>query len=139
MIKKLIIVIVFICISCQKRIADEALPTLAGYWEIEHVEFANGGKKQYSVNPSVDYIQVAGMKGFRKKVHPKFDGSFDTSDDAELFDIIKKDEHFVMVYKNAWSTWEEKLMVLESNSFSVQNEEGLRYTYKRYKPLNIAQ
>ncbi|MBT8187303.1 MAG: hypothetical protein HKP38_04055 [Croceitalea sp.] len=138
MLKKIVVLGFLILIGCQKNIDAAALPYLTGYWEIKMVEFTDGSKKEYTVNPSVDYIELQGMKGYRKKVQPKFDGSFDTSDDAELFEIIKKDENFVMVYKNAWSSWEEKLILLKPNTFVVKNEEGIKYSYKRYEPINIA-
>lgn len=59
-------VIAFVLISCGKKTAEQ-IPLLNGYWEIEHVTLADGTKKQYSVNTVVDFIEVNGLIGIRKK------------------------------------------------------------------------
>jgi hypothetical protein len=115
----------------------ENIEQLNGYWEIAEVEFNNGQKKKYTINPSIDYIEVKDMKGFKKKVHPKFDGSYDTSDDAEGFTLIEKEGNIIFSYKNALAEWEEQLIKLEENTFSITNQDKITYTYKRYEPLNI--
>ncbi len=123
--------------GCTSPIAKEKLNILNGYWEITEVEFADGQKKTYKVNPSVDYIELKEMKGFKKKVHPKFDGTYDTSNDAELFTLVEKDGVFAFYYKNDLSEWHERLIVLEENQFSITNENDITYTYKRYEPIKI--
>ncbi|WP_394970892.1 hypothetical protein [uncultured Croceitalea sp.] len=127
----------FLVLGCTNNVSDKDISLLNGYWEIAEVEFNDGQKKKYTVNPTIDYIQVKGLKGFKKKVHPKFNGSYDTSDDAEAFTLIKKDGSFIFSYKNSLSQWEEKLVQLKEDTFSVTNQDKITYTYKRYKPLNI--
>ncbi|WP_350290885.1 lipocalin family protein [uncultured Croceitalea sp.] len=127
----------FLVFGCATSISKEALDNLNGYWEIAEVEFSNGQKKTYAINPSVDYIELKEMKGFKKKMHPKFDGTYDTSNDAEHFTVIEKDGTFLFSYKNDLSEWEEQIIALEENSFSIINEENITYTYKRYEPIKI--
>ncbi len=127
----------FLVLGCTNNVSDKDISLLNGYWEIAEVEFNDGQKKKYTVNPTIDYIEVKGLKGFKKKVHPKFNGSYDTSDDAEAFTLIKKDGSFIFSYKNSLSQWEEKLVQLKEDTFSVTNQDKITYTYKRYKPLNI--
>ncbi|MGB3151714.1 MAG: hypothetical protein WBB27_13730, partial [Maribacter sp.] len=98
-----------ILLSCGSVTEDE-LTLLNGYWEITEVEFPNGKKKEYKMNSNVDYFKVDNLKGYRKKVNPKFDGSFETSDDAEPFTIFKDDDTFKMRYNNNLSTWEENIL-----------------------------
>ena len=131
------IVVLILLFGCSTAISKEELRNLNGYWEIVEVEFSNGQKKTYTVNPSVDYIELKEMKGFKKKVHPKFNGSYDTSNDAESFIIIEKEGVFLFSYKNALSQWEEQITAVGENSFSIVNEDNIRYTYKRYKPIKI--
>jgi len=132
-----IIVVILLFFSCRKTVKKSNLDLLNGYWEITEVQFANGGKKEYKISPSVDYIQLENLKGFRKKVNPKFNGSFETSDDAESFIIQKEGELFSLMYKNNLSEWKETLIGLSEQSFSVKNAEGTIYQYKRFEPLNI--
>lgn len=124
-------------IGCGSPISKPDLNQLNGYWEIVSVEFADGQKKTYTVNPSIDYIELKEMKGFKKKMHPKFDGTYDTSNDLEAFSIIQKEGIFLISYQNNLSAWEEQLIKLEENTFTIVNEDNVTYSYKRYEPINI--
>lgn len=128
---------VLIFFGCSRGVTKEDLPQLNGYWEIEQVVFPDGNKKEYKVSTTVDYIQLEGIEGFRKKVSPKFDGTYQTSDDTEAFTISEKDGNFTVNYKTEFSDWSEKLVALDADTFSVVNEEGLRYDYKRFEPISI--
>ncbi|PIB29977.1 hypothetical protein BFP77_04970 [Maribacter sp. 4U21] len=129
--------LMFLFLSCENTVEEDDLTLLNGYWEITEVQFMNGGKKEYKISPAVDYIQLENLKGYRKKVNPKFDGSFETSDDAEPFVIQKDGALFLMNYKNNLSEWKETLIDVSENSFSVKNAEGTLYLYKRFEPINI--
>ena len=123
---------------CGESIPEEKdLHYLNGYWEIMEVELPNGAKKEYSVNPNIDFIQYENGKGFRKKMRPKFDGSYNTSNDVEFFTVIRSKESVMLYYKNDFDDWEETLVRVDSLSFSVINKEGLAYTYKRFQPIAI--
>ena len=123
--------------GCSPRIEKSELEQLNGYWEITEVVFTDGQKKSYTVNPTIDYIEIDGMKGFKKKVQPKFDGTYDTSDDAELFNFLEQENTFIFHYKNGLSEWQDRLTRLKSDEFSIVNQDGIEYSYKRYQPLNI--
>lgn len=123
-------------VGCAKSISKENLPKLNGYWEIEKVVFPDGSTKDYSINPVVDYVQVEGFLGFRKKVQPKFDGTYDTSNDAEPFSIVEIEERFYMLYDNDLSKWREQILALEDDYFSVVNQDGLQYDYRRFEPIS---
>lgn len=118
-------------------LSEEDLHYLNGYWEITEVTFQDGAEKNYSINPSVDFIQLEGTKGYRKKLQPKFDGTYNTSKDAEVFEVIRIDKSFALHYKNPLSEREEKLIQIDSTSFSVRNEDGILYSYKRFEPISI--
>ena len=133
----IVVLIVFSFIRCSNKVSKEQLEQLNGYWEITEVNFTNGQKKQYIVNQSIDYIELQGMKGFKKKVSPKLDGSYDTSNDAENFTIVEKDGGFLFSYKNKLAQWEDKITAIEANGFSISNEANISYTYKRYEPIKI--
>ena len=83
----LLIGCIFLWVGCTRTVSKEDLKRLNGYWEIEKVSLPDGTVKEYKVNPTIDYVQIDGLKGFRKKVHPKLDGTYDASNDAELFVI----------------------------------------------------
>jgi len=123
--------------SCNGKINQEDLIQLNGYWEIEKVILASGELKEYKINTTVDYIQIEKDQGFRKKVYPKLDGSFDTTDDAKKFSVIDSSGVLLLSYENSLSSWKEQLLTLDKNSFSVKNEEEITYYYKKFIPINI--
>nr|WP_298793735.1 hypothetical protein [uncultured Allomuricauda sp.] len=125
--------------ACKKGpISEENLQYLNGYWEISEVVFSDGTKKSYTVNPTVDFIQLENNEGFRKKMQPKFDGTYKTSGDihdAELLQVTRTDSDFILRYSNEFSDREEVLTHLDSISFSVMGDDGNLYTYKRFQPI----
>jgi hypothetical protein len=136
--KLVIICLVLLSYACSNTIAEKELPLLNGYWEIEKVTFPDGQTKDYTINESIDYIQLEQLKGFRKKVKPTFNGTYITNDDAEYFTIFKKENHYFFNYKNELSDWTESLQTLTKDHFSVTNEDDITYLYKRYEPINIS-
>lgn len=128
--------IIFLLLGCSKRVSKEDLQYLNGYWEIEEVIFSNGESKNFKVSTTIDYIEIDSLKGFRKKMQPKFDGSYTTSNDAELFTIVEKDGDFEFYYKNRLSEWAEKITALSQSNFSVVNQDTITYIYKRFQPIN---
>ena len=130
-------VVVFLVFGCDSSIQLEDIKHLNGYWEIKEVEFTNGQTKEYTINTTIDYIEVDRRNGFRKKVQPQLNGFYQTSNDAENFKIIEKDGIVNILYGNGTQQWEETLITIDENSFSVRNQNNNIYRYKRYEPINL--
>ncbi|UJH67899.1 hypothetical protein [Allomuricauda sp. SCSIO 65647] len=125
--------------GCGSSVSESELTLLNGYWEIEKVVFSDGSTKEYRSSLTLDYIELDDKKGFRKKVYPKLDGSFETTDDAEFFTIEPTSKGYILNYDTGLSEWQETLVAISENGFSVANEANLIYTYKRYEALNITE
>lgn len=123
----------------EKQISTSDLDNLNGYWEIKEVTFSDGTKKEYKVGPAIDFMHFEEMNGFRKKVYPRLNGTFDTSKSSESFKIIETEDGFVFDYSTESSNWQERLLAIDSISFTVVNEEGLKYSYRRFEPINVVQ
>ncbi len=134
---RVILILLVLLVGCNSKVAKEDLQQLNGYWEIEKVSFPNGETKDFMSSTTIDYIELDGMKGFRKKVQPKFNGTFETSNDAELFTIVQYGEGFVLNYSGSINSWKEEIISISKDNFSVTNQDTLTYTYKRYEPLNL--
>lgn len=130
----LVVVFTFL-IGCDEKIAIQDLDQLNGYWEIEKVVFPDGQTKEYTVNNTIDYINYQDLKGFRKKVRPNLDGTFTTSDDAELFEISKEKSTFRMHYTNDLNQWEEQIIRIDQDRMTMKTPEGVSYHYKRFKGI----
>jgi len=102
------------------------------------VTFPDNSKKTYEISATVDFFQLEGSKGYRKKVQPSMDGTFDTSDDAISFEVRQADRGILLLYSNTTDSWEEQLLEIDANTFTVRNEAGIEYAYKRYETLTSA-
>lgn len=122
--------------SCQPPLSKDDLPRLNGYWEIEETDASDGTARAYDLNETIDFIELQGKNGFRKKVQPKPDGGFLASDDASFFEIREKDGHIYMCYHTEYTTWKEELLRLDKDRFSVVNEDKITYHYKRFEPIS---
>ena len=60
--------------SCNE---SKNLQYLNGYWEISSVSIEGKEVKNYPFSGTIDYFILDENNGYRKKVKPKFDGSFD--------------------------------------------------------------
>lgn len=132
-----IIGFLFILVGCKKTVSAEDLNLLNGYWEIEKVVFRDGQTKEYKVNTYIDFIKIEDFKGFKKKVQPKFDGSYSTSNDVKAFTIVENKGVFQFSYETELSTWKESIIIISSDNFSVTNAEGIQYNYKRFQPIKV--
>lgn len=135
--KSILVIFTIIFTACNPKVTEEQLSFLNGYWEIEKVTLPDGQKKEYKVNETIDFIEVKDLKGFRKKVNPTFEGTYITSDDAELFTIVQRDDEFLMQYKTDISEWTETIKTVTKDNFSVTGEDNFTYFYKRYIPINL--
>ena len=140
----LYLVTLFLFFGCNTKIEEEELKHLNGYWEISKVTFPNGETKDFKVNPIIDYIEIEGLEGFRKKVYPKFDGTYETSNDADNFKIELIDGNFQFNYNPNMAIHSsmhrrETLIQLSDISFSVVNKDTVTYSYKRFQPINATE
>ena len=134
-----VVLSVFLFWGCATNVSEEDLKYLNGYWEIEEVTFPNGQTKEFKASTTVDYIEVKGLKGFRKKVQPRFNGTFETSDDAEFFSLSPTGTDFEFHYKHEDNEWKERILNISQNHFSVVNSDTLTYTYKKFESINTTQ
>ena len=56
--KKILLLFILFIVSCTQKVSQEDLSKLNGYWEIKTVERANGEKKEYKINPTIDFFSL---------------------------------------------------------------------------------
>tara|TARA_R110002072_G_scaffold81680_3_gene186818 strand:- start:7860 stop:8297 length:438 start_codon:yes stop_codon:yes gene_type:complete len=139
---KILIPFVFSCLllftfSCKQENTAQQIEYLNGYWEIEKVTLPDGETKSYSINMLVDFIELKDEKGFRKKVAPQLDGSFQITEDAEAIEVKVEDNQVVLYYSTPFHNWKETVVKADENQLILKNEEKLVYSYKRFESLNL--
>lgn len=125
--------------SCGGAPGEESLPHLSGYWEIEKVGFPDGGSKEYLPNGTIDYYHLDGRKGYLKKLQPETDGRFLANDDALPLEVVLRNGRLCLRFEGEEGSWEEELLELGPDRMVTRHENGLRYQYRRYVPLQIPQ
>lgn len=136
---RIIIAILFgtLLLNCTPS-PTEQLEHLSGYWEIDEVIMEDGTKRSYTYNPTVDYIQINdGNTGFRKKLSPKFDGSFITSKDKEALTIRISNDSLYLDYSTKFDSWTEVVLQLDKTKLITKNPKKVTYLYKRYTPIEL--
>ncbi len=138
MFKKLLFLLtVLLLVSCSQQTPEEQIKNLPGYWEIESVEFPNGSKKDYKISTTIDFIEVNGNEGVRKKVNPQLDGTFKTNKSAEAFTIQVENDSLRLYYKTSFDSWKETVLLAKDSILHVLNQEGNIYKYKKFSTFNF--
>jgi len=137
-VKKAITVVLLISIfSCSKS-PESYIKHLNGYWEIDEVIMPDGSKRDYNYNDTVDYFSISdSLVGFRKKLKPNFDGSFSTSNDAEALKVIFENDSLNLYYNTPFAQWKETVLGATESKLIIQNQNNIRYVYKRYEPIDL--
>jgi hypothetical protein len=136
--KKIVVFLfVILSISCQREVKQEDLVKLNGYWEIQEVTKANGEKKEYKVNETIDYFEIKSNGGFRQKVMPQFDGKFKTNNIKEFIKIVDSNKVFYIEYSTDFGKWREQILELKDSILVLKNNQNLTYSYKKFKPFSL--
>ena len=135
--RKCILIIIIICTACTNN-PETYLQHINGYWEIQEVTMADGTKRQYSINETIDYIEINdSLVGFRKKLKPGINDTYYTSDDAEAITAKVEGDDLILHYATPYSTWKETVLEASKENLKVVNENNVVYLYKRYNPINL--
>ncbi|MFC7357507.1 hypothetical protein ACFQO1_07395 [Jejudonia soesokkakensis] len=136
--KLLTLLLITFLVSCSTRDFQKEIEHLDGYWQIERVIFPDGTEKEFSISTTIDYIEVEeSNKGFRKKVNPKLDGSFVTSDSEEFFTIETSENELLLHYTTEFDTWTETILSSEENKLVIKNRDDKVYHYKRFSKFEL--
>ncbi|WP_148214393.1 hypothetical protein [Robiginitalea biformata] len=126
--------LLLLAFSCS-GVSKADLHHLEGYWEIREVEFPDGNNKEFPASPMVDYFSMQGRSGYRKKLQPRMDGTFETSDDALPLEVLEREGLWLLRYTGEEGDWEETLVDLGPQNLALRDPAGVVYRYVRYQPL----
>lgn len=125
-------------VGCQQKVQPTDIAKINGYWEIEKVVFDEGKDKDYRMNESYDYFEIAkDNKGIRKKVMPQLDGSFLANDSYENVVVRFEDDKAFLDYSTPYAKWSEELTTLSDKELVLKNTEKKEYHYKKSGPINL--
>ncbi len=124
-------------LACGKN-PETLIPHLNGYWEIDEVTLADGSKRDYNYNDTVDYFSITdSLTGFRKKMKPSFHGTYTTSDDAEELTLKIENDSLHIYYKTPFANWKETVLKATEDKLLIINDQQTQYLYRRFEPINV--
>lgn len=135
--KAVLLIIAFAFISCGNQTQDASkidIQKLNGYWEIVQAQNPYGKNVIYTINQTVDYIELKDSLGFRKKLRRTIGDKLKTSEDLEKFKVVLENDTVKLAYTTLYSDWKESLLRLNDSLMLIKNENDFLYTYKRFKP-----
>jgi len=135
----LLVLLLLIFISCGNEKQTDGpieISKLNGYWEIVQAQNPYGKNVVYTINSTIDYIELKDSIGFRKKMNQNIGGKLKTSKDLEKFKVIVENDTLKLTYNTLYSNWKEAVLRLNDSLLLIKNENDFLYTYKRFKPLN---
>lgn len=110
---------------------------LNGYWEIENVKAQGETFAPKGAATLVDYYSLeTPRKGFRKKLRPSFNQSYESSEDITPFVILQKKDGYYLQYTTRYDQWEEKISTLNATQL-VLTHQGKKYRYKRHEKYSF--
>ena len=125
-------------VSCQEKKAEVYdLNFINGYWEIEQVTMADGTKKDFKINETIDFFEVKNDSGFRKKVTPQLDGTYLVNDVEEKIKIEKNQQGTYIHYKTDYAEWKESIEILTPEQLVLKNDQNIKYQYKKPTPFSV--
>ena len=133
---KILLVSLFF-VGCQQKIQPTDIAKMNGYWEIQKVVFDKGEDRDYKMNESFDYFQIANNKGIRKKVMPQLNGTFLVNDAFEKIIVRFAKDKVYLDYATDYAKWSEELIALSDEELVLKNEENKEYHYKKTGPINL--
>ena len=126
-----------VLLSCSDKVDKDDLDKLSGYWEIEKVVTPDDKEKEYSINPTIDFFQLKGKSGFRKKVMPQLDGKYLVDDLSEAITVSEEKDKFYINYKTNYATWKEEITALSEDKLVLKNSHDMEYHYKKPIPFTL--
>ena len=134
--KQLITLSIFVLLMSCKSDVSTFIPFIEGYWEIVSVTKDQKKVKDYKMSGYIDYFKVnSDLSGYRKKVTPRFDGTFEMSQHRSEFILSIEDSNLWIIYANNEVVYREQIRRANNSSLILSNGDGFVYTYKPYEPL----
>ena len=90
--------------------------------------------KEYPFSNAVDFFVIDSLNnGFRKKIKPKIDGSFEITLHEIPISIKDNNKSFDIIYFSAGNRYVETINILDQNRLVIKNSEGIIFSYKRFE------
>ena len=128
---KRLIILFFFTLGCDNHVN---IDFINGYWEIVSVSKNNEFIKEYPFSNAVDFFIIDSLNnGYRKKIKPKINGSFEITLHEIPISIKNNNNSYEIKYFSAGNQYVETINKLDKNRLIIKNSEGIIFSYKRFE------
>lgn len=119
------------CSGCKNQITPSDLKLLNGYWNIDYIAHKDQIFYPKGTVKLLDYYNVEGLNGIRKKVQPQLENKFLVTEDLNNFKVIFRSENCYLFFETVWDQWQEKIVELSKNKLVLEHQDK-RFHYRRF-------
>ncbi|MGB0896226.1 MAG: hypothetical protein ACPGU9_07295 [Flavobacteriaceae bacterium] len=124
--------------SCSKKVTQDDLKNLNGYWDIEMVESESKKITKFGVNSTIDFYYLDNTnQGYRKKTKPDFSGKYRANNIKDSIKIIHKNNQYIIHTTTPLDNWKDIIIELTPEKLILQNEKGVLFHYKKHQKLDL--
>ena len=122
---------IIFCSGCKNQITPSDIKLLNGYWNIDCIAHKDETFYPKGTVKLLDYYNVNGLNGIRKKVQPQLENKFLITEDLNNFKVIFRSENCYLSFETVWDQWQEKIVELSINKLVLEHQDK-RFHYKRF-------
>ena len=119
------------CSGCKNQITPSDLKLLNGYWNIDFIAHKDETFYPKGTVKLLDYYNIEGLNGIRKKVQPQFENKFLITEDLNNFKVIFRSENCYLSFETVWDQWQEKIVELSTNKLVLEHQDKI-FHYRRF-------
>lgn len=131
MVRFVFIGLLLFIFGCNNEIKSSDLALISGYWKIDYITHKDETFQPKGALKLLDFYEINGKIGIRKKVQPRWDNKFLVTEDLNKFKIIFESNRHYLSFETAWDEWREEIVKLNDDQLILQHQEK-RYHYIRY-------
>lgn len=137
----ILVLVVFLTISCTNKVDIATIDNLNGYWQIVKVEKEDGEKKDYQVTIDYDYFELKDNVGFHKKVQWQPLGKYLVDAMQEKVEAKQIEDEIALNFSSKFGKRTEKIIALSKEELVIQTQDESTFYYKKVedKPRSNAQ
>ena len=130
----IVMLVLFLLISCEDEREIGNIDLLNGYWQIQKAEIPDVVVKNYKGGLKLDYIEIKeDSTGIRKKVKVSMLDKYKTTPNQEKIKVFTDDGNLKLACKTPYSEWTEEILHLSSDSLVIKNQDDKKYYYSKYQ------
>ena len=129
-----VILVLFLSLSCDEKREIGDMKQLNGYWQIQKAEVPDVVVKNYKGGLKLDYIEIKDdSTGIRKKVKVSMLDKYKTTPNQEEIKVYKDQGELKILCSTPYSEWTEEILHLSGDSLVIKNQDDKKYYYSKYQ------